>query len=208
MNTETFPTNTDDTRIPDNLRESINDRLVEGETIWWIDQPIFTFRSLAGVLSITFGMSGLVFTLVAIGLIGYGICQTFGLFDSDGFQFKPIFLLFSAFGIPFLYFGLSALYIPFEERWIMRQTIYAITNYRAIIAEPGKPPSFDVRSFYPPDIVDLRHELKENGRGNLYFFNDKHQMFRQASFFNIRNVWEVERMMQELKNTKSQKYAD
>ena len=67
MNTEPFPTNTDDARIPDNLRELVNDRLVEGETIRWMDMPIPYFFSLPS--AIAFGLGVYITGIIAIAII-------------------------------------------------------------------------------------------------------------------------------------------
>ena len=198
MNTETFPTNTDDARIPDNLRELVNAELMDGETIQWIDMPIPYFFTVG--TSIMFGL-GLYFCFWAIAF------ASFALFN--GVRHEPAeFVLVSVIvSTVVMLIGLYLLSAPLRVRQRTKRTVYALTNQRAIIVQ-ATPRSVDVTSYYPANLWHLSRKQKANGTGSLCFNTTGGGVLQwtiRRGFLNIRHVDKVEWMMQELKNTKSQK---
>jgi hypothetical protein len=99
--------------------------------------------------------------------------------------------------------GLPFLLVPLWTRQKTKRTVYAVTNHRAIIVQSGFS-VFNVTSYYPPDISHLFRKQKSNGVGKLCFreINWGSILLIRQGFFNIRNVQEVERLLQELKGTK------
>ena len=186
--TEPFPAGADDARIPDSLRELVDAELNDGETIRWIDQPIPYYFSAGS--SIAFGF-GIYITIFPIGLL----CEA--VFDPPSDN-----ILYALIGILML-MGLPFLLVPLWTRQKTKRTVYAVTNYRAIIVQGGFS-VFNVTSYYPPDISHLFRKQKANGVGKLCFreTNWGSILLIRQGFFNIRNVQEVERLLQELKGTK------
>ena len=201
MSTERFPTDFDDAPIPDNLREWVENEFIDGEAIRWMDQPIPSlFRS--GAMGIfLFGVPWTAFSV-------FWMCGAAGALDL--LNNKPIVfdvgrLALAAFGIPFLLIGLGMLSFPLRARQKMKRTVYVITDRRVIIIQ-GTFFSFNVASHYPADILSVSRTQRANGIGDVCFTQassvGENNSPIDQHLWNIRNVKEVERMMQELKNTK------
>ena len=185
-----FPNN----QIPENLRELVNAQLMDDETIQWIDQPIPYYFSIGSAIAFGFGV---------YCTAGSVVWMSIAMFATFHPEFERIFALLV--GIPNLLFGLF--WLSFPLWWTRRKTtrtVYTITNLRAIIVQ-GAFSGFNVTSYYPADFVDMFCKQKADGTGNLCFRSEVWSSLvriRQG-FFNIRNVVKVERMLQELKRTKS-----
>jgi len=111
----------------------------------------------------------------------------------------------NGYGIPFVLIGFGMLSAPFWMRRSAKRTIYTITDLRAIIVQ-GTFSAHTVTSYYPADILHLSRKQRANGTGDLCFcFRGKseNESSSEQGFMNIRNVKEVERLLQELKRTKS-----
>ena len=179
------------TQIPENLRELVNAQLMDDETIQWIDQPIPFYFSVGSAIAFGFGLYITVFMIFFVCMIAFE--------PIHGTVFAPFILIFV-----YLLLGLFLLSFPLRTRRKTTRTVYALTNLRAIIVQ-GAFSGFNITSYYPADFVDMFCKQKANGTGNLCFRNEvwgSLVRIRQG-FFNIRNVVKVERMLQELKRTKS-----
>ena len=177
--------------IPENLRELVNAQLMDDETIQWIDQPIPVFYSESMLL---FLLGIFTIQLVAIFLVfavnGHGAVFWENLLGCIGFSFlMPVSC------------GIGA-WIGIRQR--SKQTVYVITNFRAIIIRKIGC-TLNVTSYYPKELFYLSRTQRMNGTGCLYFQVESWRIDRwlKGGFMNICNVQEVERMLQELKRTKS-----
>ncbi|MDR1925620.1 MAG: hypothetical protein LBQ66_14710 [Planctomycetaceae bacterium] len=185
--------------ISDKLQILVNNELDDDETIEWIGQPIPCLFSKKSLPQFLFAIPWTAFAI-------FWIC------GASGFkipEFGPN-LLFPLFGLPFVLIGLALLSSPFWFRRSMRQTVYAITNHRAIIFERGFF-SFNIMSFEPEDLNNLHRKQKANGTGDIYFGSISANVPKQmeefiatTGFFNIRNVKDVERKIRQLKESKKQ----
>jgi len=196
------------TQIPENLRELVNAQLMDDETIQWIDQPIPYYFSV--VSAFVFGL-GIIWTVT----FGFLLCVVVLELVLEPPPVKP-----PPLGIPMtlgpppvvtipiiallLLPGLFLLSVPLLMCREVKQTIYALTNLRAIIVQ-GTLSGFNVTNFYPADFVEMFCKQKADGTGNLCFRNGVWDFLEptKRGFCNIRNVVKVERMLQELKRTKS-----
>jgi len=189
--------------IPDPLRELVNAELMDDETIQWMEQPIPAFFSAAVMGIFLFAIPWTAFAL-------FWMCAAAGVFDfKDGEidigNIEPGRLLFAAFGIPFVLIGFGMLSIPLWMRRSAKRTIYAITDFRAIIVQ-GTFSAHTITSYYPEHILHLSRRQRANGTGDICFrfhVGYENESSDEKGFINIRNVKEVERMLQELKRTQS-----
>ena len=202
MRTDTFPTDTGDAHIPDNLRELVEDELLDGEAILWIDQPIPNFFR-SGASSIFF--FAIPWTAFAVFWM-WGAAGGVDLLNGKPIEFEVGRLVFAAFGIPFVLVGLGMLSVPLWERRKMKRTVYVVTDHRVIIVQ-GAFFSLNISSHFLPGIVSLSRNQRPNGTGDLCLRvgipSDENCSSTEQRFWNIRNVKHVERMIQELKNTKT-----
>ena len=195
---ETFPMESD-AHISDNLRELVNAELMDGETIQWMDQPVPVFFSAAAIGIVLFAIPWTAFSI-------FWMCGAAGVFDINNAKFEfnaldPGRLMLAAFGIPFLLIGLGMLSVPLRMRRSMKQTVYVITDQRAMIIgrEFG---AFDIKSYYPTDFSRLHRTQKTNGIGDVYFhIKRSDDSSTEEGFQNLRNVREVEKILQDLKET-------
>ena len=179
--------------IPAELQELVNAKLMDNETIRWMDMSVPYFFSLGS--SIAFGF-GIYATVIAVFILTIGITGSYiPEHDRIGFYLMPI---------PCLLFGLWLLSFPLLTRQKSKRTVYAVTNLRAIVVD-GTFSAYNVASYYPTDLWQLSCKQKANGLGSLCFRIDSGGflpwMIRRG-FWNIHNVSKVERILQELKGTK------
>ena len=180
--------------IPEKLRELVNAKLMDDETIQWIDMPVPYYFSIGS--SIAFG-----FGLYITGMIIPFACMV--IFDRHHGG-VPDAIMVSILCSVYLALGLFLLSFPWRTRRKTAQTVYAVTNLRTIVVQ-GTFSAFNVTSFYPADFGDIFSKQKTNGLGNLCFRTEHWGSILpiRKGFFNIRDVGKVERMLQELKRTKS-----
>ena len=190
--TETFPTSADDARIPESLRELVNAELNDGETIRWIDQPAPAFFSNETFTVFLWGFA-VQFIATFIFFAANGV--------EDGFwAILPIITVASsAMGASIMFGAWLGLRIR------ARHTVYIVTNVRAIIAYK-LPFILNVTSYYLSELSYLFREQTNRRRGNICFREEGwfllppfRQEYYRRGFLNIRNVQEVERLIQELK---------
>jgi hypothetical protein len=202
MTAETFTTTIDDTHIPAHLRELVKDRLTDGETIRWIDMPIPHFFSLGSSIAFVIGIY-----LVAVSVVFLYVATAVGMRHPEPMPEHEHQMMIAFALIPYLLFALPFLSVPLWTYRKTKRTVYAITNLRAITVQ-GIFSTLTVASYYPTDLGNLSCKQRANGTGNLVFKIDGGCFFWsiRRGFWNIRNVGNVERMMQELKNTKPQEH--
>jgi len=182
--------------IPDPLRDLVNAQLMDGETIQWMDQPLSNYWSVGAMIAFVFGIY---FTVTPIFPILSFVIEVrsdyiifFNIFDVLlGFMQVCIYVLLG----PFL------LFFSLKTRRTTERTVYAITNRRAIIVQRGR--SVFNTTYYPKDFGDVWCKERVHGTGDIYLRGGEGSLpWLKAAFMNIRNVKEVERMLQELKQTK------
>ena len=179
--------------IPENLRELVSIQLMDDETIQWIDQPIpYYFRPGSAV---TFGFG--IFIVVSCFVFLYTIIF------APGPEHAFVRIIAFVIGVLVLLYGLLLISVPLLARRQMERTVYVVTNFRAIIVRRTSA-TYMMRSCYPKDFLNMFCKQKNNGTGDLYFPARKLGCIKdpKGGFMNIRNVREVERMLQELKRTK------
>jgi hypothetical protein len=186
--------------IPASLRELVNGELTDGETIQWIDQPVPVIFPKGTLLQC---MLGVFLTVLGIGFIcaGCGMLHLIGIPDLDK-EGRNI-----SFGssITCLFFGPVTLSVWLSERREVKYTVYVITDRRVMMVRKKSFGSgaLQITSYSPADSWYVSCEENDDGTGNLYFLTKltgvTYVSLRTLGFDNIRNVREVERLIQKLK---------
>lgn len=173
------------------LEEQLNRELDGGEQIIWLGQPIPRYFTMQATLTF----------LMAIPFLAFAIGWTFGL---PGFQkpdFTPQHIIFFLFGLLALLVGVFNLTAPLRTYWKAKRSIYAITNYRAIILEDGW--GITVRSYPPAKLQNICRKDCRTGTGDIIF---DQQVKREIGFsrtvdigfLNIPDVRRVEQLLRQL----------
>lgn len=120
----------------------------------------------------------------------------------------PVFLaMFPLVGLAVLGVGLYFLSTPLRYWHKAKRTVYAVTNHRALIVEPGR-----VQSFEPGDIQQLVRRDRSGGRGDLVFREEQgnlmlamytfgHNATRRIGFFGIPAPRAAEEAVRQLKRS-------
>jgi len=169
---------------------------MDDETIQWIDQPLSNYWSVGAMIAFVFGIY---FTVTSIFSILFFIIAVL----SDNIVFFNIFDVLLGFMQVCIYvlLGQFLLFFSLKARRTCERTVYAITNRRAIIVQRGRS-LFNI-TYYPKDFGDVWCKERGHGTGDIYLRSGEGSLlWLKATFMNILNVREVERMLQELKRTK------
>lgn len=181
-------------QLPHKLRQKVDKELEIGESIRWIEQPIPYF----------FTISSLIAFLFAIPWTSFAI---FWMFMASSFN-----ILFALFGIPFIVIGFGMLSSPIWLRISANNTVYIITNKRALsISIPvisfANILSTAIRNYPPSQLKDIYRKELANGTGDVvmvvkfrtrYINNHRHRTTEEIGFMRIRNPQEVEKMLRQL----------
>ena len=180
--------------LPQKLRQRVDRELQPGERIRWIEQPASRLSYL--ILS---SMPVMLFAIPWTAFSIFWICDAAGFKLPDLSQgIKPEHL-FPLFGLPFTFIGLGMLSTPFWLQRRMRNTVYLITDQRAISFEGN-----EIRSYDPEQLGNIFRKERADGTGDVFFAThtwrdsdgDRHS--RDIGFMSIRNPQAVERQLKEL----------
>jgi hypothetical protein len=181
--------------LSNRLRRKIDQELEAGETIEWMDQPIPRFFTLVSITAFLFGIPWTAFALFWMWLALGAEIPDF----SQGLEPQHI---LSLFGLPFVFIGLGMLSSPFWTWRKAKNTVYLITNRRAICIEGGWYST--IRSYYPDRLHNLYRKEKSDGSGDVVIAirrwrdSNRYQRIQELGFLGIRNPQEAERMLQQL----------
>jgi hypothetical protein len=212
--------------LPEPLRKLVQEELAVGERVRWVDQPIprtgFPWVALAPMfIAIPWTAFAVYWTATAAGLLDRG--------RPDQGPVATVRYIFALFGVPFILLGLVMLTSPIwmvrRARRAAERTAYVITDRRAIVFDGGfagdypgvgilmgmlRPPSkgTNIRSYPPEKITEVQRTQRDDGSGDLLF----HQVvvhdetgeaipIVREGFFAVRNVKEVEGLLQALART-------
>jgi hypothetical protein len=121
---------------------------------------------------------------------------------SEGIEGSDFFPLF---GVPFILIGLGMLSSPL---WAYRKalnTVYVITDRRAISIDGGW--STTIRSHNPSGLKEVFRRERKNGLGDVVIAgrawrdSDGDLHLQEIGFFNIRDAKSVEQMLKDLAET-------
>ena len=167
--------------LPPELQELVEQELKDGEQLLWVGQPVFSGVAAAFVIPTGIGfMSGVVFLMFWCTGIG-----------------APLWFVLLA--VPFLLIGLSFLCSPFFEWRRMKNTIYAITDRRAIIFIK-KSRTTEIVSYTPDELGMLRYNDHFIGQSADIIFegNKTTKVSDTGGFQCIPSARKVERLLKDL----------
>ncbi|MBE9031994.1 hypothetical protein IQ266_19845 [filamentous cyanobacterium LEGE 11480] len=119
---------------------------------------------------------------------------------SQGLQFEYLFALF---GVPFVLVGLGMLASPLWSWLSMRQTVYLITDRRAILIQAGGATT-TFRSYEPHQLQHIYRKVFDDDTGNIIIAQEKwrdsngDKRTENIGFMNIRNAREAEMRLKQL----------
>ena len=175
--------NDDSPSLPPELQQLVEQELNADEQLLWTGQPMLT--SVGAGVQIVACLSGANMTF---GLVVW-MCWMLWLGAP---------LWFALLAIPFLYPAFLFLSAPFVERQEMKETVYAVTDQRAIILRK-KSRSTKIESYKPEDLSLVRcpDRLFEDGTKDI-LFKIPGRKSDNIGFFNVPNAQKVERLLKEL----------
>ncbi len=170
--------------LPPELSAAVQSELERDETIRWCEQPVPEFFSGAAIGTFLF----------AIPLIAFMI---FWMVMASGGG-----IAFSSFGIPFVLIGFAMLSSPIWMRRKMKNTVYMVTDRRAVVFEKGW--NLKVTTYLPDQIQQMTRRERSNGLGDVIFASkawrdsDGDRRTQELGFFNICNPKAVEQLIKRL----------
>jgi hypothetical protein len=185
----------DTSKLPSELRPTVESEIQSGERVLWMEQPI-PGRLARGMWPIV--VFGIPWTAFALFWTGSAFWMT------SGDKFPGPFNAFPLFGLPFILIGLGMLSSPYWARRSARRSVYILTDRRAIIFKGGLRGSVTVRSFEPEKLSELQRKQQRDGSGDLIFTQDVRRdsdgdrHTSNVGFIGIREVKNVEEMVRTL----------
>jgi hypothetical protein len=170
--------------------------LEPGESLLWSGSPDPRRSMLMSLPILLFAIPWTAFAIFWVAS-AVGMSRS-GPNPGGGFSFFPLF------GIPFVLIGLAMLSGPFWAYRKAQQTVYAVSNKRAIIIVGGM--TRNVQSFYPKKLGNIERTEKADGTGSIIFarrtnnsYNSNTNQSQTSStaigFIGIQDVRTVERLI-------------
>ncbi|MCL2709252.1 MAG: hypothetical protein FWE95_00090 [Planctomycetaceae bacterium] len=174
--------------LPTELQQLVEKELKNDEQLIWTGQPVLS--TLAGFMLNIAGIAGVP------ALIAASVCFFFAMGQPWVVFFFAAFL-----GVFFLWGSLTFLSMPFVERQAMRNTVYAITDQRAIIFIKKRRTAKIVS--YTPDKLDKlwseTNMFNDSGSGSITFIRSKRAARAgTGGFESIPSVQKVEQLLKDL----------
>ncbi|MDQ2686321.1 MAG: hypothetical protein M3Y28_00475 [Armatimonadota bacterium] len=158
-------------RLPPELERQLNDELEAGETVLWTDRPaparlarLARPQFLAGIPYTLFALfwETAVVTMLLVPLLRHGVRGTGSVIGIG------IGTLFPLIGLMALANGVSLLLTPWKQRRNAEQTLYALTNRRALLLQSG-PGATRSQALMPEQFQGRTRIQERNGSGDLLF---------------------------------------
>lgn len=186
---------------PLDLNAIAQGELSADERLVWLGQPspFVLARKRTGMI-----LPGLFLMLLAITFL---TVPTVTIFEKPGTVPFPFLIVFPVIGVIALGFGLAMLASPLLQWRLAGRTIYAVTDQRVLIIDPGS-----VQSFEPGDIQQLVRRDRGGGRGDLVFREEQGNLMlamytfgnnatRRIGFFGIPDPRAAEEAVRQLKRS-------
>lgn len=180
------------TLVPRHLQDLVDRELESGERVEWMDMPIPRFFTPASTAVFLFAIPWTAFAV-------FWMCGAAGFKMPD---FTKGFDLFPLFGVPFVLIGMAMLSTPV---WTYRKsfnTVYMISNRRAVTFEGGR--ATTIRSYPPDKLQDIFRKERRDGTGDVVIArrawrdSDGDRHTEELGFLRVRNPQEVEQMLRKL----------
>lgn len=180
-------------QIPRHLREKVDRELEAGEHIEWIETPIPRFFTPTATGAFLFGIPWTAFAIFWTAGAAWGTSK------GDGLGF---FRLFPLFGVPFILIGFGMLSSPLRAYRKALQTVYVISNRRAITFDGGR--TTTIRSYSPERLEDVYRKEKKDGTGDVIIVrrawrdSDGDRQSEELGFLRVRDPKAVEALLRKL----------
>lgn len=152
------------------------------------------------------------FTATSIGGFLFAIPWTSFAIFWVSMALRASVFFFALFGIPFVLVGLGMLSSPIWLRLSARNTVYLITNKRALsisipVSSFGNILSTTIRNYPPSKLKDIYRKERADGTGDVVMAvqqntsninNRRNQTTQEIGFMGIHNPQEVEKMLRQL----------
>jgi hypothetical protein len=190
------------------MEAALSNELLADETLLWSGRPDARKRSIASPARV-FRTLGLVFMPVGLLILLIGLILLFSPLSPSGFQPGMLGLVipggvFFILGVVYLIIGL----VGFSSSG---NTLYAITNQRAIIVRPGR--YVTVSSYNKRSIGQVQRIERADGSGDLIFannapygsygntrYNTNSVRFGRPGFYALPDVRSVEQILLRMMN--------
>ncbi len=184
------------TTLPTEHQSRLDRELDEAEEIRWVAQPIA--RVLRRDLTEKVRTLVILFSAFALILLMFAVADQIWNFNETE---SPA-LLYVLAGINFGFALLSRIAVLVTANGIARNTIYALTNKRAIIITVHRDGSITERDYRGDELIHLARKEFKDGSGTLTFESARgaghtSQTASRHRFQAIERVIEVERMLRD-----------
>lgn len=147
-------------------QQIIENELTKGEKLLWRGQPKTGRGLMAALPVVIFGIPWTLFSLFWMG-ITLGMSVIAGPVPSK--IPLAIRIIFPIFGLPFVLIGLGMLSSPYWLRRRFSRTVYAVTDQRVIICEPGYwGSSYEITSVQPEELRLMTKVVRSDGSGDIH----------------------------------------
>lgn len=146
-------------KLPPRLETQVRAELQTGERLVWVGQPRPDLVMRAAYFLVPFG-------LLFGGFAVFWITTASSFRGGGG---PALFDFFPCFGIPFVLIGLALVASPVWLRRKAGNTVYALTDRRAILWEPGWFGAVTVRSYAAAGLGRMARRDRAGGAGDLVF---------------------------------------
>lgn len=184
-------------KLPSKLRRAVEKELEVTEIIRWIEQPISRFftRPVVGTCLIL---------LVPIAFFSFAGLMTYNQARDMG---RTLFEFTQGIGIVVFFIGaiiplILIFFIPISNWLKVRQTVYVITNKRALILVSGK--TTTVTSFIPSELRVISRREHKDGSGDVIVYIHKSKDYdgdvhtQDMGFKQVRNPKALEKILLQL----------
>ncbi len=178
--------------LPHHLQQRMRDEFDAGETLWWVGQPDWKRWAKEGFLLWIFAVPWTLIALPFAVLKWTNDEVAVSALDHVGTGIVSVLLLI----------GLLGMAGPFWSGRMARSTVYAITNRRAFTMKGRS--SFEVKSYLPGDMENIRQELNKDGTADLilrtqsYSDSDGAEQTRTEGFLDIIGVKDAHQLLAKL----------
>ena len=189
-------------KIPKELRRKIDNELQQGEFIRWVEQPVPRFFTAASITTVLFGIPVTSFSIVLPIFLMWGLLSS--LKGTTHLELVLIIAVVIIFVLPclfFVYAGFLMLSSPIRIWQEARNTVYLVTDKRAISIQGGS--SITIRSYLPDQLKDVYRKERSDGTGDVIIairqWKDSggYQQSEEIGFFGVRSSQEVANMLRQ-----------
>ncbi len=185
-------------QLPKKLRNKVDKELEIIESIRWIGQPIPRFCTATFMASLVFGIPWTSFAIFWI----LGVSEFKFPDFREGIQPRYLFALS---GIPSLFIGFWILSNPIWIWLAAKNTVYLITNRRAISIQVAvSTTSTTIKSYSPKQLKNIYRKERANDTGDVIIEirrwkdSEGNEQSEEIGFMGIRNPKEVEKILKHL----------